>query len=129
MRLWKVSTLHTLVIKNNYLIVEKRYTCAFVTDIKYIYANTETEAKTKYKELFFKSLEDGITKNELSMYRWVYDGCTPNMSFNLNIYQSIIKVNSTIDVDIKPVNASIDTIKHKITADDFRDWFMNGTTK
>lgn len=130
MRLWKVKTQVELTIESiNIFGKKKRYNCYFTWNQKYIYARDADEAKMKYGDYFFSPAEDGYNKLTLYYMDMCYITKSSNMKFNLSFNERIVHTHETIVVVDSEVTAPIDIIKHNSTANDFRDWFINGDAK
>lgn len=128
MKLYKVQTLVQLDIKTKWFWIKKQTSAWFITNIKFIYADCENTARAKYKELFFNSVANVISnKCMLECYEWLADSYSDNMKFKLSFNQCVDNIKETIDVDTNNVHENIDYIKSRMSADDFRDWLMNGT--
>lgn len=127
MRLWKVRTLVDLSIVNKQFRKVKSESCWFSTKTKFIYAETAEDAKKKYANIFFKTFDWDC--NALWCFKYAADDMSSNMTFDLRLNQSIEYIKESIEVLDEPVTENINTIKCNSTADDFRDWFMNGSTK
>ena len=50
------------------------------------------------------------------------------MEFDLLFNSKVVHTHEYVSVVESAVNENILTIRQNTTADDFRDWFMNGTT-
>ena len=128
MRLWKVKTWADLTIETKSIFgKKKKYSCFFTWNTKYIYAETADDAKMKYGDYFFSPSEDGYNDYTLSLMRWTYNTKSNNMKFNLNFNERIVHTHEHIIVLDSDVTANIDEVKKNSTADDFRNWLMNGT--
>ena len=129
MKLWTVTTKICLIVETNWLFKKNKRTCYFKYGTKYVYAETEKEAIDKYEYLFFKSLNGVLNKKLLRKFLFNHDRCSNNMYFHLAVNQKIVNMTETIVTEYDEITDDIEEIKYKMTAQDFRDWFMNSKSK
>lgn len=130
MRLFKVKTWVDLTIETRTIFGQRKcYTCYFTWNTKYIYAENADDAKIKYSDYFFSPAEDGYNKELLSVMEMCYKTKSNNMKFHLAFNEKIVHTHEHVQVVEREVTDTIDTIKRNSTADDFRNWLMNGTAE
>ena len=128
MRWWKVKIWTDLTIETVTIFGQrKRYDCYFTYKTKFIYAKTKDDAEKKYHELFFNPIEDEYDKQRLSAMKFIYDTKSNNMIWDLPFNKKIVSSSEHICVVEQPIKEAIDVVRHMSTANDFRDWLMNGT--
>ena len=127
MRLWKVKTWTNLCIETTNLFGRrKRHSYYFTYNTKFIYAHDKDEAQMKYGDLFYNPAVNGYDKDSLSLMKWACDTKSDNLKFDLSFNEKIVHTHEYIYVVEQPVKENIDVIKHNSTANDFRDWLMDG---
>lgn len=126
MRLYKVKTLTNLTIQTNWLFKKKTSDCWFTRKTRFIYARNKNEAEIKYKKLFFEQIFKEHKNNAfiLSCIRWSADDRSNNMRFDLSFNQTIKNINESIIVSDEIIKDTIDYVKIRTMANDFRNWFM-----
>ena len=128
MRLWKVRTRADINIETNWFGYKKRHCVYFTYKTKYVYAETKDDAKMKYRNSFFTPMEDGYNKETLKCAKYYAENGSLNMEFDLPFNCKIVHSRESVDVLENVVNENILVIRQNMTADDFRDWYINGTT-
>ena len=128
MRWWKVKTRAIITVESNWFGYKKNYNCSFTYGSKFIYAKTSSDAKMKYGDLFFTPAEDGYKKDTLRDAKYYFEGMSSNMNFDLPFNYKIVHTHEYIAVQEREINEPIDVVRKLSSANDFRDWLMNGTT-
>lgn len=131
MKLYKVKSLTSLNIEIKHLFRKNEtYDCWYTTKCKFIYANNDAEAISKYREMFFTPL----AKNEwckylLELHRWCADDKSDNMKFNLPFNYFIKHVEEQIMICNEPITENINFIRNNMCGEDFKNWWHDYYTE
>ena len=90
-----------------------------IRNVKYIYANTEEEAKEKYRKWFFKEYKK-ITRECLDWFLWS-DGVDIMMN------ESLIDITFTdiVSIDNEYLNVNYEKLKDNMQAENFKEWWFD----
>lgn len=102
-------------LKKN-IIVEEHWV---IRNVKYVYANSEQEAKDKYKHWFFKEYKE-ITSGWRNWY-------SESNGVDVLMQESWIDITSTkiIAIDNKYLNVNLEDLKKNMQAEDFKEWWFD----
>lgn len=125
-KIYRIGTKQEFTYKNHFLFkkFDKFEEHWVVRNVKYIYANNKEEAADKYEEWFFRKYKSIIS----DWGNWY--SCSDGVDIMMDENSIDITSTSIVAIDAeKDINVNLETLKENMQAENFREWWFDGSIK